>query len=266
MNVAIPLWSKSVMHGGLTVVSRTARRFSPEEVELLKAIGNEIAVGIENARLLERMKALSATDELTGLYNRRHFYEVLEAEIDRAHRYGGFFALAMLDLDEFKEFNDRYGHTNGDVVLRSVAQAMKSQLRKPDMAFRYGGDEFAIIFPETQAANARLIIDRIGSRRMEALKADNQTLEPALGFSAGIVEFPENAETADGLVFLSDTALYSAKRAGGNRSVLVSELGELTPDIVDGATINRSMRWRPQWMPGTRILMVIQRGLPQYRR
>ncbi|MGB2799081.1 MAG: PAS domain S-box protein, partial [Dehalococcoidia bacterium] len=238
-SVLVPLWSKSVMHGGLTLSSRTQRRFSPEEVELLKAIGNEIAMGIENAGLLEKTRELSATDELTGLFNRRQFYDVLESEMNRMQRYGGCFTLAMLDLDDFKEYNDRFGHTNGDAVLRSLAQMFKTVLRKPDMAFRYGGDEFTVILPSTDAVKAKNIIDRIRSKRLKGLKADNEGLEPCLGFSAGIAQFPENAETADGLVFLADTALYRSKRGGGNKSTLVSELGELTSDVMDSATMDQ---------------------------
>jgi len=238
-SVSVPLWSKSVMHGGLTLISRTQRRFLPEELELLKAIGNEIAVGIENAGLLEKTRELSATDELTGLFNRRQFYDVLESEMNRMQRYGGCFTLAMLDLDDFKEYNDRFGHTNGDAVLRSLAQTLKTVLRKPDMAFRYGGDEFTIILPETDAVKAKNIVDRIRSKRLKGLKTDNEGLEPCLGFSAGIAQFPENAETADGLVFLADTALYRSKRGGGNKSTLVSDLGELPADIMDSATMDQ---------------------------
>ncbi|MDY6918011.1 MAG: PAS domain S-box protein [Chloroflexota bacterium] len=238
-SVAVPLWSKSVMHGGLTLVSHARRRFKPEELELLEAIGNEIAVGIENAKLLERTKELSATDELTGLYNRRQFFELLEGELNRMHRYGGSFTLAMVDLDEFKEYNDRFGHSNGDALLRSVAQALRSELRKPDMAFRYGGDEFTIILPETDAEKAKGIIDRLRLARMEVLQTDGYTSRLFLNFSAGIAEFPQNAETADGLVFLADTALYHSKRAGGNRSTLVSDLGELAADVVDSATMDQ---------------------------
>jgi len=238
-SVSVPLWSKSVMHGGLTLVSRTPRRFSHEELDLVKAIGNEIAVGIENAKLLERTRQLSATDELTGLHNRRHFFEVLEAEINRVQRYGGSFTLAMLDLDEFKEYNDRFGHTNGDAVLRCVAQTLRSELRKPDMAFRYGGDEFTIILPETDAERARGIVDRVRASRQEALGDENVGSDVRLTFSAGLAQFPDNAETADGLVFLADTALYRSKRSGGDRTTVVADLGEIGAGVVDSATMDQ---------------------------
>jgi diguanylate cyclase (GGDEF)-like protein/PAS domain S-box-containing protein/putative nucleotidyltransferase with HDIG domain len=236
--ISVPLWSKSGMHGGLTLVGRKHRHFSNDELDLLKAIGNEIAVGIENARLLEKMRELSITDEMTGLNNRRHFYEVLEAEIGRTQRYGLSFSVAMLDLDEFKEFNDKYGHTNGDVVLRSLGERLQSSLRKSDVAFRYGGDEFAIILPSTDAASAKKIVDRIRSEWAEAPKVHNLLIEGRLGFSVGIAQYPENAETADGLVFLADTALYRSKREGGYKTTLVSDLGTLASGAIDRHTLD----------------------------
>ena len=236
--LAVPLWSKSGMHGGLTLIGRTRRRFSTEELDLLKAIGNEIAVGIENARLVEKMRELSITDELTGLNNRRHFYEVIETEMGRTQRYGHSFSVAMLDLDGFKEYNDRFGHTNGDAVLRSLGASLRSLLRKSDTAFRYGGDEFTIIMPATDADRAKKIVDRIRSEWSQAPKMKTLLQESRFGFSAGIAQFPENAETADGLVFLADTALYRAKREGGHKSTLVSDLGTLASGAIDRDTLD----------------------------
>ncbi len=237
--VAVPLWSRNVMWGGLGLSSHTSRRFSTEELELLKSIGNEVAVGIENARLLEKTRELSITDELTGLYNRRHFYEVLEAEMERTQRYGRSFSVAMLDLDGFKQYNDRFGHTNGDAALKSLGERLKSSLRKVDRVFRYGGDEFTIILPSTEARKAKKIIDRIKSEWLEVPKAENLVLESPLGFSAGIAQFPENAETADGLVFLADAALYHSKREGGYKSTLVSNLGEVPASMLGSATMDQ---------------------------
>ena len=236
--VSIPLWSKSGMQGGLTLVGNTSRHFAPEELDLLKAIGNEIAVGIENARLLGRTRQLSITDELTGLHNRRHFYEVLENEMNRTQRYGHCFSLVMVDLDGFKEYNDKYGHTNGDTVLRSLAQMLKSSLRKSDTAFRYGGDEFIIILPGTEVEKVKKIVDRIRDRWLEIPKAESAALDNPLGFSAGIGQYPDDAETADGLIFLADTALYHSKRTGGYRSTIVSDLPSLASKHHDRATLD----------------------------
>jgi len=176
----------------------------------------------------ERYRSLSITDELTGLHNRRHFYAMLENEINRTRRYGRSFCVVMLDLDWFKEYNDKFGHINGDAVLKSFAQTLESALRKADMAFRYGGDEFTVILPATDANRARKIVERIRARWLEMPKLQNhRLLESPLGFSAGIAQFPENTESADGLVFLADTALYHAKARGGHSTRLAADLEAL---------------------------------------
>lgn len=224
--VAVPLWFKSGMQGWLTLVGRTPRGFAGDELELLQTIGSEIAAGVENARLLEKTIELSITDELTKLYNRRHLYEVLDLEMNRTLRYGRPFAVAMVDLDGFKEYNDKFGHANGDAVLKSFAEALRASLRRTDVGFRYGGDEFVIILPATDAARARKVVDRVRSEWLQAPKAENLVLESQLGFSVGISQFPDDAETADDLLSLADAALYHSKRTGGYRTTLVSDLAD----------------------------------------
>ena len=237
--ISVALQSKGKTLGVINLISYSHRCFARDDIELLETIGNEIAVAIESAQLFEKLSSLSITDELTGLYNRRHFYEVLETEMYRTERYGRPFSLVVLDLDGFKEYNDRFGHTNGDAVLRSLAQTLKSALRKADMAFRYGGDEFAIILPATDADRAKKIMGRVRLKWLQMTKAQHFILETPLGFSAGIAQYPENAETADGLVFLADTALCHAKIRGGYACRLVSDLGILSPDVLHAATMDQ---------------------------
>jgi len=237
--VTVPLWSRGTSLGSLVIADHREHHFSPDELDLLSAIGTEIAVGIENALLLQRTKELSLTDELTGLYNRRHFYETLESELYRTLRNGRPFSLVMLDLDGFKEYNDRFGHSLGDSILQSFAQTLRSTLRKSDTSFRYGGDEFAIILAATDANRAKQVIDRIRAKWLKNPEAHHPTLETPLGFSAGIAQFPENAETADALVFLADSALYYAKREGGYRATLVSDLTAIKSDILSTATLDQ---------------------------
>ncbi len=200
----------------------------------------ERKLAMEQLRLSdERHRSLSITDELTGLHNRRHFYQVLDAEINRAQRYGFTFALVMLDLDRFKEYNDRFGHMGGDVILKSFAQMLKSALRKADVVFRHGGDEFAVIMPQTNTARVRKVIDRISSRWLAMSKLEYPIMEYSLGFSAGVAQYPENAETADGLVFMADTALYHSKTTGGYKSTLASELGSIPSTTLSTATLDQ---------------------------
>ena len=234
--VSVPLSSKGKTLGVVNVFGRSRKDFPEEDILLLETIGGEVGVAIENARLLDKLSELSITDELTCLYNRRHFYEVLESEINRTWRDGGSFSLVLLDLDGFKEYNDRFGHTYGDEVLNTFARTVKGSLRKTDTAFRYGGDEFTVILPATGVERSKRIIDRLRSKWLKALEERYPNLETQIGFSAGIAQFPENATTVDGLVFLADSALYYAKREGGYRSTLVSDLSTLPDDVLAVAT------------------------------
>jgi diguanylate cyclase (GGDEF)-like protein/PAS domain S-box-containing protein len=142
--------------------------------------------------------ALSITDDLTGLYNRRHFFTALESEIQRSRRYGYCFCVAMIDVDGFKKYNDKCGHTFGDRLLKAFAEKLKLESRKTDVACRYGGDEFSIILPATKADPASTVIDRIRSVFPKIREVEYGVGECHLGLSAGIAEFPGNAETAGG--------------------------------------------------------------------
>jgi diguanylate cyclase (GGDEF)-like protein/putative nucleotidyltransferase with HDIG domain len=145
----------------------------------------------------------------------------------------------MLDLDSFKIFNDRFGHTSGDAALRKFGAAMKSALRKSDAAFRYGGDEFTIILPATEAKKSRHIIERIRAKWLQAQYNQFPNAEITIDFSVGIAQYPDDTETIDGLIFLADTALLIAKREGGYKSTLVSELGQLPPDVLGTTTLDQ---------------------------
>ena len=228
--VSVPLKSAGKTIAVALLPSSARKAPSGEERRLLNAIGSQIAVAIENALLLQEMSRMSMTDELTRLYNRRHFYRVLEIEMARAQRFRRPLSLAILDVDRFKDCNDKFGHNSGDRVLVSLAGAMTSDSRQIDTSFRYGGDEFAIIMPETDSGGARGVVERIRLKWLEMLRTESPGLEDLLGLSAGIGEFPRDAAAQDSLVLLVDAALYSSKRSGVSRSTLVSEMGERPHD------------------------------------
>jgi len=230
--VSVPIKSKKDVLGVISLAYNSNNHFSPEHVQMLETIGSQIGIAIENAQLLDKLSNLSATDELTKLYNRRHFYKVLESEMARMQRYGRPFSLAMLDLDGFKKYNDRFGHTNGDSILKAFAQTLGATLRKEDTAFRYGGDEFVVILVSTDANRARRVIERLRSKWALRSKERYSNPEEPPGFSAGIAQFPRDAKTGDGLIFLADTALFHSKRHGGCRSTLVSDLGTASADAM----------------------------------
>ena len=188
-----------------------------------------------NARKLDGGGEAALTDELTGFYNRRRFYEVLETEMYRAQRYGRSGSLLMLCLSEAGERGPGSERPEVEDILRALARTLKSSLRKADTAFRYDDDEIAVILPATDAEGARRIVDRLHSRWSKEPQAIYHVSGNPVEICAGVAQFPENAETADGLAFLADTALYHAL-IGEYKTILVSDLGVLPPDVSSAAT------------------------------
>ncbi|MFW6126071.1 MAG: GGDEF domain-containing protein, partial [Chloroflexota bacterium] len=179
------------------------------------------------AQLVEKARKLSITDGVTGLSNRRHFHEVLSIEMSRARRTGRPLSVVLVDLDGFRQYNELFGQTNGDKVLRSLGETLVSSLRKIDVVFRVGSDEFAVLFPATDSCRAKKAMKRIRLKWTGEHEAENQALDVPLSFSTGIAQFPENAQTSESLLFLADFALRQSKQNGGQRCTSASELGEL---------------------------------------
>jgi len=166
------------------------------------------------------LERLVTTDTLTGLYNRRGLLERLKIEIERYHRHRQPFALAMLDLDSFKPINDEHGHLFGDLVLRAIGERMLRSVRTLDTAARFGGDEFALILPQTDAAGAQRVCERI-LRAVSALEISHGGVSVRATMSLGLAFLPsEGIATAEELLDAADIALYRAKRAGRNRVAL----------------------------------------------
>ena len=165
----------------------------------------------ENARLFAEVERLAITDPLTGLFNRHKLNELLVVEVERGLRYDRPLAAIMIDLDDLKRINDRLGHPMGDMVLKQVAQGIRSQIRKVDIATRYGGDEFLILLPEADVAEAKRVADRIYHRIQEI------PFEGDLPISAsiGVAQLASDVETPNSFLHEVDRALYKSKRAGG---------------------------------------------------
>lgn len=174
--------------------------------------------------LNRRLFDLSIRDDLTDVYNRRHFYEKLEEEIKRSERYGTVLSLIMLDIDYFKNYNDTHGHQAGDSVLRDVALLLRNNVREQDLIARYGGEEFAIILPETGKQVAGKLAERIrGCLSAQAFHFKETLPSGKLTISLGVATFPEDAKSLNDLVETADQALYKAKEKGRNRVALVGE-------------------------------------------
>lgn len=188
-------------------------RFDRADVELAASFARQVHLVLQHARALRELADLSITDHLTGLFNARHLFTVLERELERAMRYGHPLALMMLDADCLKQLNDRLGHQQGDQFLRRIGRVLQESLRSTDSAFRYAGDEFAIILPLTSAADASVLGERL--RKLIAEAGETPGLEPT--FSIGVAAYPTHAHSVEGLVGAADAALYASKRAGRNR-------------------------------------------------
>jgi len=166
---------------------------------------------------LKKLNLNAVTDSLTELYNRRVFNEFFERELNRAKRYNQPLGLVMMDMHRFKEVNDKHGHPRGDEVLRMAAATLKKALRTSDFAFRIGGDEFALVLPQTDAPQSLAL-----SRRVETVFADtikSLQLNVTVGMDYGVANFPQDAENTDGLVRIADERLYQRKHAHRGRPV-----------------------------------------------
>ena len=208
--VAVPLTLERRPIGQLAVFSRDRERaFAEEEVRELEELARRAAPAIENARRFREARHQADLDALTGLHNRRFFHETLEREAARAHRYDRDLALVVLDVDDFKAINDRIGHLAGDGVLASVAGRLREAVRSADVACRVGGDEFAIILPESSLADA----DQLYRRVQEAMAATPVGRAGTLSLSAGIAQL-QKADGAAAFFQRADDALYRAKGSG----------------------------------------------------
>jgi diguanylate cyclase (GGDEF)-like protein len=205
---------------GIVSVSRGDRAFTPGERELFSYLTNQASVSVENVDLHETVQRQAVTDELTGLFNHRRFQEVMAAEVERARRYGHELGLIMLDIDNFKQINDTYGHLQGDEVLREVAHVLRQSSREIDEPARYGGEEMAVALPQTDLEGAFQFAERV-RRRIEALALplpdDEGILRVTASFGAASLATAGGVDK-DAMVGAADHALYQAKRAGKNRT------------------------------------------------
>jgi len=190
--------------------------FRFEELLLrLKRVLKERRLTKERNRILSKLENLAITDGLTKLYNLRHFYNLLEVEIDRCRRYGHSLALLLFDIDNFKVYNDTYGHLEGDKVLVKIGQIIRSCLRTMDSAYRYGGEEFTVILPETTAQEANNVANRI------RIAVELENFIPKAGkvatvtISIGVTEY-HNDEQLSEFIKRADQAMYLSKEKGRN--------------------------------------------------
>ena len=203
---------------GIVSIARDGKPFTQTEIELLEYLTGQAVVSIENADLHETVQQQAVTDELTGLSNVRSLHAALDREIERARRFDTQLALVMLDIDDFKKVNDEYGHQQGDEVLSAVAGVLRDLSRDIDVPARYGGEELAVVLPQTDAEGAAHVAERIReaieARQIPSLSGGRPLTVTA---SFGVAEIPGSAADKATLIAAADAALYRAKRAGKNR-------------------------------------------------
>jgi diguanylate cyclase (GGDEF)-like protein len=221
--MAVPLLARlgrgrSLEQVGVVSIARAGRDFDDAEYDLFAYLTGQAAVSIENVDLHEMVRIQAVTDELTGLYNLRHFHETLDGEIERSRRFGQPVGLMLLDIDNFKSVNDTYGHQQGDLVLIEVGRVLRALSRDIDEPARYGGEEMGVILPQTDVAGAELLAERMRAA-VAGIEIDRLDGGGRLQVTAsfGVASLPSNARDKDSLIAEADAALYRAKRSGKNR-------------------------------------------------
>ncbi|WP_291315057.1 sensor domain-containing diguanylate cyclase [Desulfuromonas sp.] len=212
--VCVPIKSKERSLGVIQLINPLGEgEFGKADLSILSSIADFVAIAIENARNFEKISDLAVTDDLTGLFNARHFHSLLEYEIERSARVGSDLSLVFFDLDHFKTVNDTYGHRSGSKLLAEIGDLLKGSIRRVDRAARYGGDEFVLILPATPKQGAFEVATKLRRkiRTLEFLTEDGSPVEVTASF--GIASFPEDAGGKEDLIRLADQAMYEAKQS-----------------------------------------------------
>ena len=228
--IVVPLVARGVLKGTLNVyrIGEHAS-FSEQEFELAKRFGDAAALALDNAHIRASLEHQAQTDSLTGLFNHRYFHERLRHELTQASRSHAGLALVMMDIDDFKRVNDVFGHAVGDQVLTELAHHMRAAVRASDVVCRIGGEEFAVIVPAADAAEAVALAQRL-ARRLEGAEFD---LAGSIAVSIGIAHGPEHAANPRELIACAEAAMMTAKARGKNQVVLFDDSASERPDAAD---------------------------------
>lgn len=219
--IAVPMILHGAIYGMVSAQSHKENAYNHDDLYLLEVLASHAAIAIENARLFDSIQRLADTDPLTGLLNRRRFFELAEAEFSKAQTTDIPFSVIMLDVDDFKQFNDRHGHKVGDEVLVLTALTCKTSLRADDIFGRLGGEEFAVALPNTRLAAALEVASRLQQGIASVNYSDNKTISQSgalpITVSIGVTEYKDTCKTLDALLDRADKAMYIAKNSGRNQ-------------------------------------------------
>ena len=215
--IGLPIRGRRGTHGVLEIFNPNLDEDSDYTIAFLQILADYAAIAIENAQDVARIQQLTITDDVTGLYNTRHLYAALELEIGIARRDSKPMCLIFLDLDRFKIINDFHGHLVGSELLGQVGKLLQETCSKKDLCFRYGGDEFVVLMPETSKDEAVRRASYIHSALTNIIFILNNGLRLNIGSSVGIASYPEDGRTVHAILGAADKRMYSVKSSGRGR-------------------------------------------------
>jgi diguanylate cyclase (GGDEF)-like protein len=222
--LCVPIKGREQTLGVIELVNFAGREaFRNDDIPILKSLADYAAIALENARYVQRIHELTITDDCTALYNARHLSFVLDAEIYRSNRYGYEFSVVFIDLDYFKRVNDEFGHLVGSKLLWMIGDIIKGNLRMIDYAFRYGGDEFVVLLPQTSKQNALMVVRRIKDLLNSKVFFTDEALNIKVTASFGVASFPGDGRTRKELLRMADEAMYVVKNSTRNNIALAGE-------------------------------------------
>jgi diguanylate cyclase (GGDEF)-like protein len=216
--VVVPLNARGHSIGALALGSNRERAYDDAAVLQLQTLADSIALALENARLIQKTRELSITDDVTPLYNYRFFHQIIDRELKLVDRYHSVLSLVFLDLDNFKPINDNYGHLRGSRVLREVGFLLRAAVRETDYPVRYGGDEFVLVLPQTDAATAKGVAEKLRELIVGHTYLQEEGINARIGVSIGVATYPTDATSKETLVRRADEQMYQDKarrKAGG---------------------------------------------------
>ncbi len=211
--ICMPLRFKLRVLGVIELVNVDLNTFKVPELSFLQSLCDYAAIAIGNARWVEKIQELTITDDCTGLYNARHLHRTLETEVYRSARFGYEFSVLFIDLDYFKVVNDTHGHLIGSKLLAEVGYLIKAQLRLIDYAFRYGGDEFVVLLPQTSKDQALVVARRLRDDLRSSTFCQEEGLDLNVRASIGIATYPHDGRTAHDIIRQADGMMYMVKNA-----------------------------------------------------
>ena len=228
--ICMPLRSRQKTLGVIQLFNCKVETLADETISFLHLLCDYAAIAIENAHAVERIQELTITDDCTGLYNQRQLYRMLKAECGEGKKPQCQFSLVFIDLDHFKQVNDTHGHLVGSRLLAEIGNALKSKCRLIDFAFRYGGDEFVLLLPQTSKDNALNVARRLHKMIRENKWLESEGLNIKVTTSLGVASYPVDSRSKEGLLHLADEAMYLVKNTSRD-SVAAANVGVL-PDTV----------------------------------